>query len=89
MNVMAFGATCSPCSALFVKNKNAEEFKDKFPEATAAIIHNHYVDDFVHSFSSTEEALKVTKQVIRIHANGGFEVKRFVSNSKVSDLNKD
>ncbi|XP_036330280.1 uncharacterized protein LOC118742367 [Rhagoletis pomonella] len=89
MNVMTFGATCSPCSAQFVKNKNADDFEE-FPEAVAAIKNNHYVDDFVHCFSSEEDALRITSQVIRIHKKGGFELKRFVSNSEViSNLNKE
>ena len=41
MTVMTFGATCSPSSAQHVKNKNALEFKDEFPEASAAIIERH------------------------------------------------
>ncbi|XP_074042695.1 uncharacterized protein [Leptinotarsa decemlineata] len=45
MKVMTFGATSSPSMAQFVKNRNAEEFSSKFPEAARAIIEKHYVDD--------------------------------------------
>ncbi|XP_067625660.1 uncharacterized protein [Eurosta solidaginis] len=87
MTVMTFGATCSPCSAQFVKNKNAREFQTVFPEAAVAIIHNHYVDDYVHCFTTEEEAVRVTKEVLWVHKQGGFELKRFVSNCKqVSDV---
>lgn len=81
MNVMTFGATCSPCSAQFVKNKNAEYFRLKFPAAVKAIVENHYVDDFVHCFVDEREAVKVSEEVVWIHKQGGFELKRFVSNS--------
>ncbi|XP_053699370.1 uncharacterized protein LOC128746343 [Sabethes cyaneus] len=45
MDVATFGSTSSPCSAQFVKNRNAEEFAGQYPEAAAAIIHRHYVDN--------------------------------------------
>ncbi|XP_036340069.1 uncharacterized protein LOC118749378, partial [Rhagoletis pomonella] len=80
MTVMTFGATCSPCSAQFVKNKNAREFQTVFPEAADAILNNHYVDDYVHCFMTEEEAVRVTKEVVWIHNQGGFELKRVVSN---------
>lgn len=41
MDVAIFGASCSPCMAQFIKNKNATEFSAEFPRATEAIIDNH------------------------------------------------
>ncbi|XP_017471515.1 PREDICTED: uncharacterized protein LOC108362875 isoform X1 [Rhagoletis zephyria] len=82
MSVMTFGATCSPCSAQFVKNRNAEDFRDVFPNAANAILNNHYVDDFVHCSNSPEEAMQTTNEVRSIHQQGGFELKLFVSNVK-------
>ena len=38
MKAMIFGASCSPFMAQYVKNKNAEEFENEFPETTKAII---------------------------------------------------
>ena len=43
MNRMIFGAACSPTIAQYVKNKNAEKFKEKFPRAAEPIIERHYV----------------------------------------------
>ncbi|XP_046869386.1 uncharacterized protein LOC124462034 [Drosophila willistoni] len=57
MMVMTFGGKCSPASAQFVKNKNASEYKDLFPQAADAIVRNHYVDDFVHSYGNETEAI--------------------------------
>ncbi|XP_062538821.1 uncharacterized protein LOC134207119 [Armigeres subalbatus] len=56
MDVATFGVTCSPSAAQFIKNQNAKEFESEFPEAAAAIVHNHYVDDYLDSRDTVEEA---------------------------------
>lgn len=79
MQVMTFGATCSPSSAQYVKNLNAEDFSLTHPEAAKAIQESHYVDDFVSSFATTDEAVKISSEVVYIHKQGGFELRGFVS----------
>ncbi|XP_055632521.1 uncharacterized protein LOC129772999 [Toxorhynchites rutilus septentrionalis] len=81
MNVATFGATCSPASAQYVKNLNAQEFAGLYPRASAAIVKNHYVDDYLDSFMTVEEAVEVVKEVILVHEKGGFEIRKFRSNS--------
>lgn len=81
MNVMTFGATCSPASAQFVKNMNAAAFKDEFPRAYHSIVYNHYVDDMLDSCDSVQEALTLIEQVKKIHHNGGFTIRKWKSNS--------
>lgn len=82
MTAMIFGATCSPCSAQFVKNLNAKKHMEENKLAAEAILNNHYVDDFVMSFDSEEEAVMVTKGVCKIHSYGNLNLRNFVSNSK-------
>ncbi|XP_055634192.1 uncharacterized protein LOC129774475 [Toxorhynchites rutilus septentrionalis] len=82
MDVATFGAKCSPCSAQFVKNMNAMEFVVENPEAVAAIVEKHYVDDYFDSVDTIEEAIQRAKQVRLIHAKGGFEIRNWVSNSE-------
>lgn len=55
---------------------------EEFPRASQAIIDNHYVDDYLDSVDTTEEAIALMEQVKYIHANGGFEIRQFVSNSE-------
>ncbi|KXJ69602.1 hypothetical protein RP20_CCG026464 [Aedes albopictus] len=81
MDVATFGATCSPCSAQFIKNKNAQEHAVLFPRAATAIIENHYVDDFLDSTDTVEEAAQLVDQVKSIHAAAGFEIRKFRSNA--------
>ncbi|XP_062716216.1 uncharacterized protein LOC134291880 [Aedes albopictus] len=80
MDVAIFGAACSPSSAQYIKNLNAMDFVAKYPRATEAIIHRHYVDDYLDSFGTFEEAVRVGREVKAIHAEGGFEIRNFLSN---------
>lgn len=61
MQVMTFGATCSPACAQFVKNTHAEKYKEDSPEAVEAIIHNHYVDDYLDSFDDMGKAIQTVQ----------------------------
>ncbi|XP_055527264.1 uncharacterized protein LOC129719873 [Wyeomyia smithii] len=81
MDVATFGSTCSPASAQFVKNKNAKEFQEQYPRAVEGIIKNHYVDDSLESYESIEEAIRVSEEMRLIHANAGFELRNWLSNS--------
>ncbi|XP_055633239.1 uncharacterized protein LOC129773625 [Toxorhynchites rutilus septentrionalis] len=64
----------------FIKNKNAREFIDLYPRAVHAILTNHYVDDYLDSFQSAEEAIEVSNQVKMIHLKAGFDLRGWQSN---------
>ncbi|XP_055842840.1 uncharacterized protein LOC129909789 [Episyrphus balteatus] len=81
MQVMTFGSTCSPFCAQFVKNLNANKFKAKYPRAVQGITERHYVDDYLDSVDSEEEAIQLAKEVIVIHNEAGFYIRNFMSNS--------
>jgi hypothetical protein len=81
MNVMTFGAVCSPSSSQFVKNLNARRFERTKPLASQVIVDHHYVDDFIYSMNSECELIELVKDVIDIHASGGFHIRNFISNS--------
>jgi len=54
----------------FVKNRNAEEYREQFPRAADSIIEHHYVDDLVISFTSEEEGIEICKQIVEVHGYG-------------------
>ncbi|XP_043069926.1 uncharacterized protein [Drosophila bipectinata] len=82
MQVMTFGASCSPSCAQYVKNRNAESFKKEYPRAVKCILENHYVDDMLDSVDTEEEAISLARQVHYIHLQGGFLIRNWVSNSR-------
>ncbi|XP_055623138.1 uncharacterized protein LOC129766589 [Toxorhynchites rutilus septentrionalis] len=81
MDVATFGATCSPASAQYVKNRNAADFADKYPRAVEGIIENHYVDDYLDSFGTVAEEVQISEQVRAIHSTGDFLLRNWLSNS--------
>ncbi|XP_065085173.1 uncharacterized protein LOC135707298 [Ochlerotatus camptorhynchus] len=81
MQVVTFGATCSPSTALFVLNENAARFESEYPIAVDAIRHRHYVDDMLTSVDTEEEAINLANEVRYIHQQGGFHMRNWVSNS--------
>lgn len=82
VNVLTFGATCSPSCAQFVKNINAKNFSSQYPRAAKSITLNHYVDDLLDSADTEEEAIIIAKQVTLIHKHANFEIRNWRSNSK-------
>ncbi|XP_051172885.1 uncharacterized protein LOC127289150 [Leptopilina boulardi] len=81
MAVMIFGAVSSPFIAQEVKNRNAAEFREKYPGAYKAIVENHYMDDFVDSEDTVEETVKKVSEVMYVHEMGGFEMRNIMTNS--------
>ncbi|XP_055623309.1 uncharacterized protein LOC129766735 [Toxorhynchites rutilus septentrionalis] len=81
IDVATFGSTCSPCSAQFVKNLNAAEHAEQYPKAAEATQRRHYVDDYLQSFDSEEEACQVVEEVKLVHRQGGFDIRNWLSNS--------
>ncbi|XP_062558101.1 uncharacterized protein LOC134222976 [Armigeres subalbatus] len=81
IDVATFGSTSSPCSAQYVKNLNAAEHAEVYPRAAEAIERRHYVDDYLQSFDSEEEACQVVEEVKLVHRRGGFTIRNWLSNS--------
>ncbi|XP_070067166.1 uncharacterized protein [Drosophila virilis] len=80
MQVMTFGASCSPALANYVKNRNAERFVAEHPDAVKAICEKTFVDDWLQSVDTGAEMIQLAET--EIHASGGFEMRRWTSNSK-------
>ena len=60
---LTFGATCSPSCAIYILHICAEDNKLSNPEAYLAIRNNFYMDDYLQSFKTTENAAITTTEV--------------------------
>ena len=83
MQAMIFGAVSSPFCAQYIKKLNAEKYIDKWPRAYQAVRYNHYVDDYLDSTDTEEEAIELIKQVQEINESGSFELCQWISNSQI------
>lgn len=81
MSSMVFGATCSPTSAQFVRNKIAEASAAQYPAAAAAIRHNCYMDDYLDATDSIEEAVSLARDVTEVLRRGEMHLANWASNS--------
>jgi len=81
MTSLVLGAISSPFCADYVKNRNAEQYREPFLRAADANIEHHCVDDLVISFTLEEEGIEICKQIVQVHGYGGFEFRYFCSNS--------
>ncbi|XP_041773788.1 uncharacterized protein LOC121594522 [Anopheles merus] len=80
MQVMTFGATCSPACAQVVKNTNAAAHAETHPLVVDPIVRQHYVDDYLDSFFTMEDAIETVRQVIEVHKAADFHIRNFTSN---------
>ena len=83
MTSLLFGSKSSPTSAQYVKNANDLLFSEKYPDSVKAIKNSMYVDDFLCSVNTEEEAIRLFSEVTKINENAGFQMHSWVSNSKV------
>lgn len=82
MSSMIFGSTSSPFTALYIRDRNAREQGSQFPMGMRAITNNHYMDDYLDSVDTAEEAIQVIQEVAQIHTRAGFEMRGWTSNSQ-------
>ena len=83
MTVHLFGATSSPGCANFALKSTADDHKAEFGTAAANFLRNDfYVDDSLNSIGTVQEAVKLIKNTKVMCNKGGFNLQKFVSNSK-------
>ena len=83
MCVHIFGATSSTSCCICALFRTAYDNKDKYSrEACEAVLRNFYIDDLLKSLSSNSEAIKLILEIINLCKEGGFDLSKFVSNSK-------
>ncbi|XP_063636104.1 uncharacterized protein LOC134806710 [Cydia splendana] len=82
MTSVIFGACCSPFIGQFIKNKNALEHADSYPQAVDAILFSHYMDDYIDSQDGVNEAAQLAADIIAVHNAACFEMRGWISNER-------
>ncbi|XP_050688379.1 uncharacterized protein LOC126981407 [Eriocheir sinensis] len=83
MTVHPFGAKSSPSCANYALRRTVTDHDGQHSlEAQGTILHNFYVDDCLKSADTEEELVKLAHEVQGVCSKGGFELAKFVSNSR-------
>ena len=78
LQVMTFGATCSPTAAQYVMKENAKGSRSS-SAAVTEILCNYYVDDQLSSFPNVTKAIEVMQEVVKTQSEAGFVLQKFRS----------
>lgn len=79
--VMLFGPKCSPFVSQIVKNRTAEKWSHKYPDAAKAITDFTYMDDMLTSETTEDAAINVAEGAIEIFKSINWDLVSFQSNS--------
>lgn len=82
MKVHIFGATSSPACANLALKKTAENKNQSDQAVIECIERNFYIDDFLKSVSTFEEAKDIIKGLESLCKSGGFKLKDWSFNQK-------
>ncbi|XP_067047856.1 uncharacterized protein [Acropora muricata] len=83
MGVHLFGAVSSPSCANFALRKAADDNLQQFDsEAINTVKRNFYVDDCLKSVPGEGEAIRLTDDLRKLLGKGGFNLTKWVSNSR-------
>ena len=75
-----FGSKDSPTCANYALRRTATDNTSQFPEAAQSVINNFYMDDYLESSPTIEEATRKAKDLVKLLSLGGFKLTKFVSN---------
>ena len=77
-----FGATSSPTCVNYALQEVGRDSRDENGMVANLINTNFYMDGFVKSVASEEEAVEVYRSLLKILAGGGFQLTKWICNSE-------
>ena len=77
-----FGAKSSPTCKNYTLKRVGLDNEKEYPIAAKAIQNNFYMDDFIKSVETSEEAIEVFNQLQPLLSRHGFELKKRTSNNE-------
>ena len=78
---VVFGVSSSPFLLNATIKYHLELYYDSYPELIERLVHSTYVDDIITGASSEDEAFDLYTQVKEILCRGGFNLRKFLTNS--------
>ena len=75
-----FGAKDSPTCANYALRRTADENCKEFPRSAGSVWNNLYMDDYLESFATSEDATERCQDLVTLMKRGGFKLTKFVSN---------
>lgn len=82
LTTVVFGLNSSPFLALRTVRQLATDEIDSFPEASRAVFHDMYMDDYVTSVPKLDRAIALFQQMVGLFRSGGFSLVKWSSNSQ-------
>ncbi|XP_055714219.1 uncharacterized protein LOC129808464 [Phlebotomus papatasi] len=81
LTTVTYGTACAPYLATRVLHQIAQDYEAEFPRASQEICKGFYMDDFLGGADSLEEANQLRNEIQTILAKGGFNLRKWASNS--------
>ena len=75
-----FGSKDSPTCANYALERTARDNRKMFPEATKSVENKFYMDDYLESSVTIDEATKKIQDLVKMLSKGGFTSTKFVTN---------
>ena len=75
-----FRSKDSPTCANYALRQTAIDDASEFPETAQSVLNILYVDDYLESSPTAEEATRKAKNLVKMISLGGFQLTNFVSN---------
>lgn len=81
LNTVTYGVNSSPYLAIRTLHQLADDEGHRFPDAACVLKNHTYVDDIITGANSEQEAIQLQTQLISLLSCGGFELRKWISNS--------
>lgn len=81
LTVVTYGLASSPHNAVRALVQCGREAEREFPSAARAILRDFYMDDMLSGAEDENEAFHLAQQVDKVLLGGGFELRKWQSNS--------
>ncbi|XP_036347149.1 uncharacterized protein LOC118756495 [Rhagoletis pomonella] len=80
---VTYGTTSAPYLAIRVLRQLATDEQTNYPLASQVYLNDTYVDDIISGADTNAEAIELQQQLSRLSSSGGFNLRKWNSNSAV------